>query len=49
MTNKAKQKNEPSVVAFYNTQPGNEAGLLFYDAPEPTRSTMAPHRMANPI
>jgi len=33
--NTAKQ-NYPGSVAFYNTWPGNEVGLL-YDAPEPTR------------
>jgi len=34
MKNAAKQ-HYPCLVAFYDTQPGNEVGL-FYNAPEPT-------------
>jgi len=34
--NTAKQKYSGS-VAFYHTQPGNEVGLPYSTAPEPTR------------
>jgi len=37
MQNTAKQ-NYRGLVDFYNTRPGYEVGL-FYNAPEPTRST----------
>ena len=34
--NTAKQ-NQPGLVTFYDTQPGNEVGLFYmYNAPEPT-------------
>jgi len=34
MHNKAKQ-NDTGLFTSYDTQPGNEMGLLFYDVPKP--------------
>jgi len=33
------KKNYPDSVAFYDTQPGNEVGLV-YNAPEPTHEML---------
>jgi len=45
--NTAKQKKQPGLVAFYDTRPGNDAGLgLFYNAPEPTRGLNCSNRQS---
>jgi len=39
MTQNTTKQNYPGFVSFYDTQPGNEIGLI-YNAPKPTRGKL---------